>query len=137
MKIYIHVIEGTGTWMPARVTELGQGQFEVVDFEEFDPKDHSIIPQFIVGDIVTLRTQVGGEGEFLVADKLIKPSAREDKKYFEFLYRTVTDDKLKGSVERYQFRHIIKRIRDEIQNGDDTYYPAVVNYVKGVETKRK
>ena len=71
----------------------------------------------------------------MTADKLIKPSLRQDKKYFEFLYRTVTGDKLKGSIERYQFRHVIKRIRDEIKNGTGTYYPAVENYVRGVETR--
>src|SRR5882762_10497189 len=120
MKIYIHVIEGTDTWMPATVRRLSDGEFEIIEFKDFDPKDNSLMPQFILGDIVTLRTQKEENGkELLVADKLIKPSQRQDKKYFEFLYRIVTGDKLKNAIERYQFRHEIKRIRDEIQNGTE------------------
>ena len=123
--------------MPAKVKQVIEGEFEVVEFDEFDPGDNSLIPQFILGDIVTIKKQARGNDEFWVADKLIKQSPREDKKYFEFLYRTVTGDKLKGAIERYQFRAVINRIRSEIKNGTQTYYPAVENYVKGVETKIK
>ena len=137
MKIYIHVIDGSDCWMPAEAKQVDDGQFEVVVFDEFDPNDNSVIPQFILGDIVTIRKEVQGNNQFWLADRLIKRSTREDKMHFEFLYRTIIGDKLKDSIERYQFRHVIKKIRDEIENGSGIYYPAVENYVKGVETKRK
>jgi hypothetical protein len=123
--------------MPAEASEVAEGEFEITDFDEFDPLDNSIVPQFIPGDIVTIRKLNPADAEFWAADKLIRQSSREEKRYFEFLYRTVTGDKLKDAIERYQFRHVIKRIRDEINDEGKWHYPAVENYVKGVETKRK
>lgn len=136
MKIYVHVIEGSDCWMVVEAKQLTKGEFEIIEFDEFDPKDNSIIPQYILGDVVNIRKHSSGENEFWVADNLIRPSKHEDKKYFEFLYRIVTGHKPKDAIERYQFRHVITRIRKEINNGE-IYYPAVKNYVLGVETKKK
>lgn len=133
-KIYVHVIEGTDTWIPVQATESADNQFTIMTFDDFDPEDSSLIPQFIPGDIVTRKLMKRNEEEFWVADKLIESSGHKDKKYFDFLYRTVTGDKLKDSKERTDFGDIIKRTRDEINNGT-FHYPAIVNYVKGVETR--
>ena len=63
----------------------------------------------------------------------VNPSPNEDKNYIEFLYRTVTGNKLKDDKERLKYKAAITRARKEIKEGK-FHYPAIVNYVKGIGT---
>jgi len=133
-KIYIHLIDGSDAWIEVDVERLVDDQYKVNSFGDFDPTDPAVIPQFIPGDIVT-KKQIERNGEkFWTADRLVKPSDNANKKYFEFLYRTITGNKLKNEEERFKYEMEIIRTRNEIKEGK-FHYPAIANYVNGIETK--
>jgi hypothetical protein len=131
-KIYIHMIDGTDIWISVDAIEQADNHFWIQTFDDFDPDDTSIVPQFIPGDIVTCKPKTN-ENELRTAHSLIKPSDDKDKDYIEFLYRTVTGDKLKNDNERLKYKDAITRTRKEIRDGK-FHYPAIVNYVTGIET---
>ena len=54
-----------------------------------------------------------------------------NKKYFEFLYRIVTGDKLKDDEEGLKYKKEIIRTRNEIKEGK-FHYPAIAHYVKKI-----
>jgi hypothetical protein len=132
-QIYIHMIDGSDAWIPVGCEQLSENEFKIGQFEDFDPEDASVIPQFIPGDIVTRRMTKKGSENVWTAHILLEPSTHHDKKYIEFLYRIVTGNKLKGDLERAEYKEQIERTRNEIRNGV-FHYPAIVNYVKGIET---
>lgn len=131
-KIYIHMIDGTNIWVPVDALRQADNQFLVQTFDDFDPDDTSIIPQFIPGDIVMCK--LGTEGRaFLTAESLVKPSDDNDKMYIEFLYKTVTGNILMTDNERLKYREAIERTKKEINNGK-FHYPAIVDFVRGIES---
>ena len=132
-KIYIHIIDGTDAWIAVDAERLNDNEFLIKDFTDFDPDDTSVIPQFIPGDIVTRKMKDTGTDNYWTADSLVRPSNNELKNYFEFLYRTITGDKLKDGNERHKFKDILSRTTNEIEEGK-FHYPAIVNYVKGIKT---
>ena len=132
-RIYIHLIDGSESWIPVNVELLGDDQFKINSFDDFDPEDTTVIPQFIPGDIVTKRLIERNGEKFWTADRLAKPSDNTNKKYFEFLYRIVTGNKLKDDKERLEYKNEIIRTRNEIKEGK-FHYPAIANYVKGIGT---
>jgi hypothetical protein len=131
-KIYIHMIDGSDIWVPVDAIRQADNQFLIQTFDDFDPDDTSVIPQFVPGDIVTCKPRTK-EKEFETAQSLIKPSDNKDKNYFEFLYKTVTGDKLKSDNERLKYKDALTRTRKEIKEGK-FHYPAIVDYITGVET---
>jgi hypothetical protein len=129
-KIYIHMIDGTDIWVPVDALRQADNQFLIQTFDDFDPDDTSVIPQFIPGDIVACKPTK--EKEFKTAQSLIKPSHNNDKNYIEFLYKTVTGDKLKNDNERLKYKDALTRTRKEINEGK-FHYPAIVDYITGIE----
>jgi hypothetical protein len=132
-KIYIHIIDGTDAWIPVDAERLNDNEFLIKDFTDFDPDDTSVIPQFIPGDIVTRKIKDTERGNYWTAESIVRPSDNEFKNYFEFLYRTITGDKLKDENERLKFKDILTRTTNEIKDGK-FHYPAIVNYLKGIKT---
>jgi hypothetical protein len=132
-QLYIHLIDGSEAWIRVEVEQLSDIEFRIEAFDDFDPEDTSLIPQFIPGDIVTRKLTKRRDEQFWAADKLLRPSDHKDKKYIEFLYRTVTGDKLKDDQERTKYKEEIERIVNEIRNAT-FHYPAIINYVKGIQT---
>ena len=52
-KIYIHLIDGTDAWIPVDAEQLSDNHFRLNTFDDFDPEDTTLIPQFITGYIVS------------------------------------------------------------------------------------
>jgi len=132
-KMHLHIIDGTDAWIQVDVEQLSDNEFLIKDFVDFDPDDTSLIPRFIPGDIVTPNTRKTEKDEYWIADSLIKPSDHKDKKYIEFLYKTLTGDILKDDKERLKYKDAITRTAKEIKDGK-FHYPAIVDYLKGVGT---
>jgi len=132
-KIYVHMIDGADIWVPVEVERLNDNEFLIKTFDDFDTDDTSVIPQFIPGDIVTLKQRTIDNKELRTAESIVKPSGNKDKNYFDFLYRTLSGDKLKDDNERLKYKDIITRIKNEIKDGK-FHYPAIVNYVTGIGT---
>jgi hypothetical protein len=132
-KIYIHMIDGTDVWVPANAVRQTDNQFLIQTFDDFDPDDTSVIPQFIPGDVVICKPNTTKGIEFETAQSLIKPSDNKDKNYIEFLYKTATGDKLESDNERIKYKDAITRTRKEIKDGK-FHYPAIVDYITGIET---
>jgi len=126
------MIDGTDIWVPVDVVRQTDNQFLIQAFDDFDPEDTSVIPQFIPGDIVKCKPSTKEE-KFETAQSIVRQSDNKDKSYLEFLYRTVTGDKLKEDKERLKFRDAITRTRKEIKEGK-FHYPAIIDYIKGIET---
>jgi hypothetical protein len=133
-KIYIHMIDGTDIWVPVDVERLNNNEFIIKKFDDFDPEDTSVIPQYIPGDIVTLKPRTIDNKELRTVESIVKPSDNKHKDYFEFLYRTITGDKLKDENERLKYKDIIIRTKNEIKDGK-FHYPAIANYVNGIGTE--
>jgi hypothetical protein len=130
-KIYIHLIDGTEAWIPVDAEQLRDNLFSIKPFDEFDPEDTTSIPQFIPGDVVTRkRTERNGDTVW-TADQLVERSDNTSKKYFEFLYRTVTGDKLKDDAEKILYNKEIIRTKNEIKEGK-FHYPAIADYVNEI-----
>lgn len=130
------MIDGTDIWIPVDAVRQAENQFLIQTFDDFDPDDTSVIPQFIPGDIVTCKPRTKEEGiekKFEAAQSLVKPSHNRDRNYIEFLYRTVTANKLKDDKERLKYKDAIARTRKEIKDGK-FHYPAIVNYINGIGT---
>ena len=124
------MIDGTDIWVPVVAVRQADNQFLIQTFDDFDPDDTSVIPQFIPGDIVTCKPRTK-EKEFETAQSLIKPSDNKDKNYIDLLYKIVTGDKLKGDNERLKYKDALTRIRKEIKEGK-FHYPVIVDYITGV-----
>ena len=133
-KIYIHMIDGTDIWVPVDTVQQADNQFLIQTFEDFDPADTSLIPQFIPGDIVTRKLKEKENDKYWTADKLIKSSDHKDKIYLEFLHRVITGDKPLDEKERHKYSDVITRTRKEINDGK-FHYPTIENYVRGIETR--
>jgi hypothetical protein len=133
-QIYIHIIDGTDAWVPVETVRQADNEFLIQTFDDFDPDDTSLIPQFIPGDIVTRMIKEKENDKYWTADKLVKASGHRDKLYLEFLHRVITGDKPKGEKERLKYADVIVRTRKEINDGK-FHYPTIVNYIKGIETR--
>jgi len=131
-KIFIQIIDGVEAWMAVDTDRLNDNDFLIKDFVDFDPDDTSFVFQFIPGDIVTRKIKEKENDKYWVADKLVKPSDHKDKLYLEFLHRIVTGDKPKDEKERQKYSDAITRTREEINDGK-FHYPAIVDYITGVE----
>lgn len=83
-RLYIHLIDGSEAWIPVDAEQVGYDQFKIRSFEDFDPEDTTVIPQFISGDIVTKKQIERNGDKFWKADTLVQSSDHADKKYFEF-----------------------------------------------------
>ena len=119
-KIIIHVIDGTDMWLVVNAEKVEVDKYLIKDFfeEEFDAGDTSMLTQFIPGDLVITELKANENGErFRIAKSLIEPSKHKEKTYFELLYRLVTGNKPKDTLERTIYKDSIERVRTELKDG--------------------
>jgi len=128
--IYVRMIDGTETLIPVKARTLDNERYMIEPFGEFDIDDTSTVPQFIPGDIVTTELKdMGGQETIRIATSLTMASNNRDRIYFEFLYRTITDDKPNKREKETRYKDSVSRVRLEISQGR-FHYPAVIDYVK-------
>ena len=51
-KVYVHLIDGGDTWAPINAKHIIGNRFEIMEDEEYDSLDSSILFEFYPGDIV-------------------------------------------------------------------------------------
>ena len=124
------MIDGTDIWVPVDAVRQGDNQFLIQTFDDFDPDVTFVILQFIPGDVVICKPKIK-ETEFETAQSIVKPSDNKDKNYIEFLYKTVTGDKLKSDNQKLKYRDAITRTRNEIKE-NKFHHPAIVDYITGI-----
>jgi len=91
-KVYVRLFDNLFAWVPTNAQKLGPNEFLILPDHEFDANDYLNLCEFIPGDIVGLAEQTFADGNKGVVSKiLIKPSNRPDKKFFEFLFLTVSE----------------------------------------------
>ena len=124
-KIYVHVIDGTDLWIPISAKKVKESRYEILKDKEFDEMDTGTLMEFIPGDIVELGQHRFKNGKKeLVAKKLITPSSRTDKQYFEFQFDCV-QKRIEVSIDvQNKYERVIERIEGEMNDGQ-FFYPHV------------
>ncbi|MDP1727979.1 MAG: hypothetical protein Q8M15_14435 [Bacteroidota bacterium] len=88
-KVYVQLIDGSTAWVPTNAHKLDENKYLILPDNEFNENDFINLSEFIPGDIVALSSQTFHDGtQGFVCKKLFKPSTRQDKKFFEFLFKT-------------------------------------------------
>ena len=128
-EIYIRVFDEKIVLIPVKSKQLDDNQYLILNNNEFDANDYSILPQFIPEDIVSVEENRLENGEIKnVAARLIQSSNHEDKRFFEFLFVAALADIAvnKNTFEKY--RNEILRVKDEYVNGR-YFYPEIIETI--------
>lgn len=136
-KILIHAIDGADVWIPISARRIDTSQYELLMDPEFDETDTGTLFEFIPGDVVELDLHLFKNGKKeLIAKKLVVPSKRSDKMYFEFQFGCVQGS-LQSSIEvLHQYEQVLQRIEAEMEHGQ-FFYPHVVKKLKELKSLRE
>ena len=131
-EIYIPAIDGVTIWMPIKVKPLGDNQFLILNNNEFDCTDYSILPKFIPGDIVIAQKEFDKAENNQISLSLIKPSLHPDKKYFEFLFHATLGDLSNDKTNLNKYKAEILRVKAEYSKGR-YFYPGILETIDKLE----
>ena len=132
-KVYVQLIDGTTVWVPTNAHKLGDNQYLILSDREFDENDPVNLCEFIPGDIVALDYQTFQDGTIgLVCRKLIKPSYRPDKKYFDFLFKATLGQIEINTTTLDNFKTEIEKIKQQHSTGQ-YFYPAILTTIDQLE----
>lgn len=121
-KVYVQLIDGSTAWVPTNARKLDVNKFLIMPDNEFDENNFINLCEFIPGDIVSLNPQTFDDGrEILVCKKLIKPSTRQDKKFFDFLFKTAFGEFEINKNNFEFFKDEIEKIKELSALGKDFY----------------
>lgn len=129
IEIYVSSIDGVQVWIPVKSKRLENNQCLILNNNEFDCSDYSLLPEFIPGDTVLVGQKHFDDGEIKdVAQSLINPSSHPDKVFFEFLYYATHND-LPADKETFtKYRSVIQRVKDEYSKGK-FFYPTIMEMI--------
>jgi hypothetical protein len=122
LKIYVRMIEGIKCKVPVDAKEIAPGKLQLLDCDEFDPEDSSLLLEFLPGDIVREK-----EG---IATELINSPETEQRIYWRLLFEVVDQEAPSDTTSSSpHFDQVVLRIRGEIESGERWHYPAVREWI--------
>ncbi|WP_225000410.1 hypothetical protein [Cesiribacter sp. SM1] len=128
--IYVHLIDGTDTWVPVKARIVQDNQYEILENSEFiRDADPNYLFEFYPGDTVETVPHTFKDGKKgNIAKKLIREGKWQNRKYNEFLYKAILGLLNIDIHTADKYRDEIERVKKENSAGQ-FFYPAVLNTI--------
>ncbi len=132
-KIYIHLIDGTDSWVPIDAKHIQNDQFEIVDNKKYDDLDASELFEFFPGDIVEIEQHIFTDGtKGQVAKRLISKGEWPDRKFNEFKFMAAIGQLNIDKITAQHYHYEIGRVKQEYSAGQ-FYYTAIIETIDRLE----
>ncbi|HMI68098.1 MAG TPA: hypothetical protein VK517_18775 [Cyclobacteriaceae bacterium] len=134
-SVYVPFIEGTKSYVPAMVKELGNNEFLIISCSYFDPEDLTSLFQFIPGDKVSSgfesRTDFQGKEEvILVANNLIDSSV-PDRINYMLKYIIADQNGVLTDIQQSTYKSQLDQLATELrENMAGSYHPSLLRWHK-------
>ncbi len=132
INAFLTIVDGTETFIPVKAIKLGSNKYKVLEYDQYDPKDRSVLYEFKPNDIVNLKKKVFSDGSIgLLIYRYVDLNDEKEIDINQFLFRILTNHlSLKTEIHDIYKKHITE-IEKEIDN-NIWYYHQVKDWLKSI-----